>query len=215
MLPEESVHVARGIALVEGVARGADAFGAALARGQRPPLRLHHVADEPPQVRVYHGIAETLLPNPVLEPEVAVVGKGEDPLHLILDHPLLHLVEVVSLLRDAQRRLRGLAEAQGAEAVERGEPDVDIGRNQGIVDGRLAVFQEVVEGGERGRGPCPDPGDHAVLRCAIEDERRDPGPSRIVHLERLEGHSRRHPGVEGVASGPEHIVAGLRGQVVP
>ena len=215
MLAEKAVHVARGISLVKGVPRSADPFGAASTRGKRLLLGLHHVADEPPQVGVHHQIAQTLLADPVLEPEVAVVGEGEDPLHLILDHPLLHLVEVIALLGDAQGRLRGFAEAEIAEAVEHGEPDVDVRGNQRVVDGRLAVFEEVVKGSERGRGPGPDPGDHAILRGAVEDEGRDPGPARVVHLERLERHPRGHPRVEGVAPGLEHVVAGLRGQVVP
>ena len=215
VLPEETVHVARRVASVEGVPGGADSFGTTSSRRQRLPLGLHQVADEPPQVGVHHEVAQTLLTDSVREPEVAVVGKGEDPVQVVLDHPLLHLVEVIALLRDAERRLRGLAEAEGAEAVESGEPDIHVRRNQRVVDGRLAVFEKVVEGGERGRGPRPDPGEHAVLGGAVEDERRDPGPSRVVHLEHLERHPCGHSGIEGVTPGLEHVVPGLGGQVVP
>ena len=155
LLPEETVHGAGRLALVEGVPGGADPVGTASSRRQRLPLGVHQVADEPSQVGVHHEVTQPLLPDPVREPEVAVVGKREDAVPVILDHPLLHLVKVVALLRDAERGLGGLAEADGAEPVERREPDVHVRRNQGVVDGRLAVLEEVVEVASAGEVPAP------------------------------------------------------------
>ena len=214
MLPEVAVNGSCGIALVEGVSGGLDPGGATCTASESLLLGSDHVADQLAQVAIDHQITEPLVPYAVLEPEVDVVRKQQDVVGVLLDQPLLHLVQVIAVLGDLERRPRRLSEADRSVALQRRQPDIDVGRYQRSVDGRLAVLQKMVERRQRRATTGADASDHLVFGGAVQYQRGDAGPAGVGHLGHLQRHRGGDSGIEGVAAGLERLEPRRCGEVV-
>ena len=174
---------ARDVAAIERVARCGEA-GFASARARRR-LLVRHVLQRGAE-RLLHEHLADLRRASVRQVEIDV-RRELAILRLMIGDDLVH--EVVggeSVARVADRGFRHLAEAHGAEALERRDPGIGRRRHHrahdALRDFAAVVLHEVV-GIERLRpGAETGNGDEAVLGGGIDDDRRD---ARDVHEFRL------------------------------
>jgi hypothetical protein len=118
----------------------------------------------------------------------------------------------------ADRRLRDLAEAHRAEALERSDPGIGRRRHHGAENplrNRAGVVRLEVIGPDRlrPRAEARDR-DDAILRGRIDDDRRHARKIHVFRLHDAERNPGRNSGVDCIAACLQNLEAGLGGQVM-
>jgi hypothetical protein len=143
-------------------------------------------------------------------------------------HPILGLVRGDDLRHqrvdretvagELDRRGRHLAEAHGAEALERRDPGIGCRRHHGAqhVLRNLAamVLLEVVARDRLRPGAEARDRDHAILGGGIDDDRRHAGEVHVFRLHDAERDAARYAGVDGVAACLQNPQAGFGGEIL-
>ena len=140
-------------------------------------------------------------------------------LGLMLGDDLRHQrVDRKSLVGETDRRCRHLAEAHGAETLERRDPGIGRRRHYGAQDALrdLAGMVRLEEVALDRLRPGAETGDRedAIVGGGIDDDRRHPREVHIFGLHHAQRDAPRDPRVDGVAARLQDPKAGLGCQVL-
>ena len=203
------------IAAIEGVARRGEA-GLAPARPRRR-LLVGHVLDGGGEVLLHEDLAR---PRRTILRQIDRDVRRERPiLGLVRGDDLRHQrIDRKAVAGELDRRARHLAEAHGAEALERGDPGVGRRRHHRAQHAlrnlaAMALLEEVARdrlrpGAETGNG------DDAIGLGGIDDDRRHAREVHIFGLHHAERDAAGDTGVDRIAARLQDPKAGLGREVL-